>query len=211
MSFKFGRSYAGDIVVRATPVPNAVFHYNANTPALITRPGGAGTVIVFTPTVATAVFVEAKAGDYRPKTFTVASDTLETLTVTAHGYLAGDGPLRVTNSGGALPTGLAVNTDYYIEVVDANTIALHLLATLTDARVNITGNGTGTHTIGGLGTGATLFVSGTPTDSYNTFTFFVSEFTPWDAPVFEMPDRLTVRAVSASAQQIRYYFLPAGE
>lgn len=43
-------------------------------------------------------------------TFTGEADD-NLLTKTAHGLLTGDGPVRVANAGGALPTGLAASTD----------------------------------------------------------------------------------------------------
>ncbi len=82
-------------------------------------------------------------------TFTAVHGT-EIFTAAGHGLLNGDGPFRLTNSGGALPAGLAVDTDYWIIYIDANTF--YLAASLADAlvgaanKVLITGNGTGTHT-----------------------------------------------------------------
>lgn len=73
----------------------------------------------------------------------------DTLTITGHAYTAGMGPVRATNTGGALPAGLDVDTDYWIIVDDADTI--RLASSHYDARhgaaVDITDAGTGTHTI----------------------------------------------------------------
>lgn len=120
--------------------------------------------------------VRAEVGTFRMRpglqhrrTFTVASTTLNTLTCTAHGYRTGDGPLRLSNTGGGLPAGLAIDTDYWVVRVDANTIALTLTSSAanrikltavieveepegkaSDAiLVDVTTNGTGTHEIGG--------------------------------------------------------------
>lgn len=84
------------------------------------------------------------------KTFTVASTTLDTLTATTHSYANGDGPVTVTNSGGALPGGLAASTNYWIGVVDANTIKLY--KSLADvlsgaAAVDVTSSGSGTNQV----------------------------------------------------------------
>lgn len=82
------------------------------------------------------------------KTFTATHGT-ETFTAAAHGLVTGDGPFRVTNSGGALPAGLTAGVDYWIYRVDANSFrlaasfALALLGTV----VAISDNGTGTHTL----------------------------------------------------------------
>lgn len=69
-----------------------------------------------------------------------------TLTVEAHGYFVG---LKVAaTTSGTLPTGLSA-TDYYVIVVDADTIKLATSAAnaLAGTAVNITGNGVGTHTL----------------------------------------------------------------
>jgi hypothetical protein len=98
-------------------------------------------------------------------TCTVASDTFttthaaETFTQSAHGFLTGDGPIRLTNSGGALPTGTAVDTDYYVIVDDANTFKLATTRANAVAGTNITisSDGTGTHTYAGYTSGNTTF------------------------------------------------------
>lgn len=72
------------------------------------------------------------------------------ITETSHG-LANDQIVYLTNSGGALPTGLSASTAYYVIVVDANTIQLSLTA--GGSAVDITAAaGGGTHTLnyGGL-------------------------------------------------------------
>lgn len=81
-------------------------------------------------------------------TFT-ADNTTETLTATAHGLETGDGPLRLTNSGGALPTGLATATDYWIIRTGADTfkLASSLANAYASTEVAFSTNGTGTHTI----------------------------------------------------------------
>lgn len=72
------------------------------------------------------------------------------LTLTGHAYETGDGPVRLTTSG-TLPGGLALATDYWVIVVDADTI--QLAASFLDAidvsptAIDITSAGTGTHTI----------------------------------------------------------------
>jgi len=90
------------------------------------------------------------------KPFAIADDDVDAvvfaddeLTVTGHGYANGDGPVRLTTTD-TLPAGLALATDYWIGVVDANTVQLY--ATLADVlaggdAVAIGDAGTGTHTI----------------------------------------------------------------
>ncbi len=80
--------------------------------------------------------------------FTAEADD-ETMTSTGHGMETGEGPYRVSNSGGALPTGLAVDTNYWIIKVTADTF--QLAATKADAlastEITITTDGTGTQTL----------------------------------------------------------------
>jgi len=76
--------------------------------------------------------------------FTAAADT-DILTVSGRTYTDAD-IVRLSNSGGALPEGLAANTDYHVRDVSGQT--LKLAATADGAAIDITGAGTGTHFIG---------------------------------------------------------------
>lgn len=90
------------------------------------------------------------------KTVDIANDDVDsvstaadTLTVTGHAYQNGDGPMQLTTTG-TLPGGLALATNYWIEVVDVNTIKLHatLSAVLAkSAAIDLTAGEAGTHTI----------------------------------------------------------------
>ena len=81
---------------------------------------------------------------------------------------------------GALPTGLAINTDYYVTVIDANTF--NLSATLGGAFINTSGTQSGTHTLfssnfnslGGAGgeVNHTLSVGEIPSHSHNVIDQF---------------------------------------
>ena len=78
-----------------------------------------------------------------------ANTTTDAMTATAHGKSTGFGPVRLTNAGGALPAGLATATNYWLVVVDANTVKFatteaNAIAS-TPVVVDITGTGTGTH------------------------------------------------------------------
>lgn len=73
----------------------------------------------------------------------------DVITITSHGLRFGD-TVYLTNSGGALPTGLTANTDYFVIVITSNTI--QLAASPSDAGsgtpINITAAaGGGTHTV----------------------------------------------------------------
>lgn len=74
-----------------------------------------------------------------------ANDSTDVLTAVGHTHAAGD-PVRLYNSGGALPAGLAAMTDYYVRDVVGDTFKL--AATAGGAAIDITGTGTGTHYLG---------------------------------------------------------------
>ena len=72
----------------------------------------------------------------------------DTLTVTAHGRATGDGPVQLETTGTA-PGGAATLTDYWLIVVDANTV--QLAATFLNAMdlvpLDLTSAGTGSHSL----------------------------------------------------------------
>lgn len=76
------------------------------------------------------------------------NSTTDQLNHTAHGWLTGDGPIQFTNSGGAVPGGISLLTDYYVVKVDADNfkIATSLANALAGTIVDLTTNGTGTTT-----------------------------------------------------------------
>lgn len=81
-------------------------------------------------------------------TFTAANAS-ELFTSVAHGMTDGDGPYRVSTSG-ALPTGLAVDTNYWIDVQSVDTFKLattKALALAGTPDVTISTDGTGTQTL----------------------------------------------------------------
>jgi hypothetical protein len=99
---------------------------------------------------------------------TVSGDTFttthadNTFTQSSHGFLMGDGPIRLTNSGGALPAGVSTDTNYYIYYVDANTfkVSTSRANAYAGTVVDITGDGTGTHSYATYTSGATVFQRG---------------------------------------------------
>lgn len=90
--------------------------------------------------------------DIADKTFT-ANDTSMEFTSDGHGYVTGDGPVNVSNSGGALPTGLAAATNYWMIVIDDNTfkLATTLANALAGTNLAISSAGTGTQTVSSIG------------------------------------------------------------
>lgn len=77
---------------------------------------------------------------------TFVGATANAVTITAHGYKTGLKG-QVSNSGGALPTGLSAVTDYFIIVIDANTVkfASSYANSIVPTPLTISG-GTGTNT-----------------------------------------------------------------
>lgn len=92
------------------------------------------------------------------KPLTLADDDVEsvsaaadTLTLTAHSYVSGDGPFQLTTTD-TLPDPLELATDYWIIVIDANTIKLadsFADSVNTPVPIDLTDAGVGTHTISG--------------------------------------------------------------
>ncbi len=81
-------------------------------------------------------------------TFTAANAT-EQLTATSHDLQTGDGPFRLTNSGGSLPNGLAIDTNYWAIRIDADIIqcAASYQDALDAVPVAFSDDGSGTHTL----------------------------------------------------------------
>ncbi len=108
-------------------------------------------------------------------TFTAVAAT-DIITQTAHGYQTGL-VLQVSNSGGALPTGLSAVTNYYVIRIDANTyyLATSYANAVAGTRIDITGAGTGTQTatpttLGGMTAGCYGTVAADPTSSSAVWT-----------------------------------------
>lgn len=80
-------------------------------------------------------------------TFTVTIASPGVFTSTAHGLLNGDAVVLSTT--GALPTGLAAATTYY--VVNKNTNTFELSATQSGTSINTSGSQSGTHTFSASG------------------------------------------------------------
>lgn len=94
-------------------------------------------------------------------TFTVTIAAPGLVTQTAHGLATGDS-IYITTTG-ALPTGLAINTRYWVIKNDANSfwLATSLANALTATKITTTGSQSGTHTSKGaaygIGDGSTTF------------------------------------------------------
>lgn len=82
-----------------------------------------------------------------------ADSTTDKLTATAHKIKTGMA-LQVSNSGGALPGGLAATTTYWAILVDASTfkLATSYANAVAGTAIDITSNGTGTQTASTIAT-----------------------------------------------------------
>lgn len=80
---------------------------------------------------------------FRSSTVTITIASPGVVSWTAHGLLAGS-QVRLTTTG-ALPTGLAINTTYFVIPVDAN--SFQLSATQSGTAINTSGTQSGTHTM----------------------------------------------------------------
>lgn len=85
-------------------------------------------------------------------TFTANATTdILTLTSGSHAFVTGDGPFAVSNSGGALPTGLSASTNYYLifqpDDTDGVKLATSKMNALDRTDITISAAGSGTHTL----------------------------------------------------------------
>lgn len=81
-----------------------------------------------------------------PGTASSVNLTTDRVTITAHGQVTGSKGQMTTSS--ALPTGLSTSTDYYIIVIDANTVqfASSLANAVAGTAIDLTNAGVGTQT-----------------------------------------------------------------
>lgn len=111
------------------------------------------------------ITAEVTVGSYSAGTFTATAGT-DLCEYADHEFVTGL-KVRVSNSGGALPTGLSAATDYFVIVVDTDNfyLATSLANALAGTRIDITSAGTGTHTVTPQAlAGASLKLQGTIDD-----------------------------------------------
>lgn len=91
--------------------------------------------------------------DESPKTFTADAGT-DVITCTSHGYVDGESVKLTTTD--TLPDPFAVDTEYYVIYVDANSfkLATRYAYAMAGTNINILDAGTGTHSVYALGGGA---------------------------------------------------------
>lgn len=137
--------------IGAVVASKTVNHVVGATPVVITRPSPDDKVLYLAADQGDFRF---RVGDYEGKLFQ-GDDTggveEDILVAAAHGLQTGDGPFKVAE-GTTLPTGLDETTLYFVRVVDANTLTLHLsqgdAETDTD-RVDIETDGSADNVLGG--------------------------------------------------------------
>lgn len=96
---------------------------------------------------------------------TDVNTTNDTITETAHGFLTGlKGQFTTTTT---LPAGLSLSTDYWVIKVDDNTykVATSLANAQAGTQVDITDQGTGTHTFTATALSGTVKLQGSNNDS----------------------------------------------
>ena len=109
--------------------------------------------------VSRSTYANLKAVMAPAQTFTVSIASPAVFSATGHGLVAGD-KISFTTTG-ALPTGLATNTDYFIITAGLTANAFEVSTSRGGAAVNTSGSQSGTHTLHatahGKGDGATTF------------------------------------------------------
>lgn len=101
-----------------------------------------------------------------------ADSTTDFLTwsgTTTSGTFANQTAITVSNSGGALPTGLSANTTYY--VINKTSTTFQVATTPGGSAINITGNGSGTNTFSTINIGFSKYMctNVSPFASYSYF------------------------------------------
>lgn len=160
-------------------------------------------------------------GTTSAKTFTTVSTTLDTATITAHGQVTGSVG-QLTTSGG-LPAGLATTTNYFLIIVDANTVkfASSLANAVAGTAIDLTTAGTGTQTFTPTTSGSNVLKLQSSCDLINwadisgmTVTIATSAgVTVWDLATiaYSFPNFAYVRALyTPSAGQINLALMVNG-
>lgn len=193
-----------DIRMTAVTLSARMHGIVGTTPVILTRPDGMRYL-------AMQVHVDGfflKVGRYSDRTFADADVTVgdDTIDDTTHGFTSGDGPYQLTTSG-VVPAGLALLTDYFVGVVDADTYTLHTShndATKGQNPVDITAAaGGGTHNIATM---SSAIPAATNTDGQESVNL-VTEKKLTAGAIIAMPATLTIEG-SAAGSALTYWFLP---
>ena len=151
--------------------------------------------------IASVLTVDAPAAG----TFTADAST-DVMSKSAHGFKTGL-KVQVSNSGGALPSGLSAATDYFVIYVAAGTFKLATSSAnaIAGTAIDITTNGTGTQTVTPTAiAGASMKLQGSQ-DNSNWFDLGVSSNITATANIL-------LEKVDPSLRYIRaYYTMTAGQ
>lgn len=173
---------------------------------LVSRPGRERYLVLQTTVGSDWRYVP---GDYVPRLNFQGDDTggaEEDLLVfgAPHNLTTGDGPYKLTQ-GTTLPSGLDETTLYFVRVVNATTITLHLSredAINNVSRVDLVDDGTGDNDLGGMPPGA----AATTTDGYNSLLINLT-FSDAVLIIVAAPDKFTVSSPTG-ANRLTYWFIP---
>lgn len=144
----------------------------------------------------------------KSQTFTAEAAT-DLITSAAHG-LINDSIIQVSNSGGALPTGLAAATNYF--VLEATTDTFKLSATEGGAVIDVSGAGSGTQTFNAIKGGDTFTGAIVPTGTYEVGTIITQTKNIQTAPkatVIESIFEKIVAGGTRDAGHAEYYSVTA--
>lgn len=186
---------------------------------------GAGTTTATSaPTIETINLAESKSAviaaivdvtSHTSGAFTAA--VTDICTKSAHSFVTGI-VVQVSNSGGALPTGLSAGTNYYVTRIDGDTfyLATTLANALAGTKIDITGAGSGTHTITPTAfAGGALKLQGTLDDGASwvdvpneTKTITADSTEVWELDVIRYPDYRIYPTLTAGSMTVSAKALP---
>jgi hypothetical protein len=144
-------------------------------------------------------YLNFKYGDFNTPVRTISAINTGTnvLTSALHGQLTGTGVrVGVVGSGSAMPTGLAVNTTYYMAAIDANTFKLYD----TEAHAIANDGATGIVVMSTAGTGTIKFIVNTP---LTLTTEDGLQLIGWNAAITKMPS-LKLTAVDSAIGEMEF-------
>lgn len=137
----------------------------------------------------------------KSQSFTNVAAT-DVITSAAHGLKNGD-IVQVSNTGGALPTGLSASTNYY--VIDATTDTFKLSATYFGASVDMTDTGSGTHSFNAISGGDTFTGVTIPTGTYEVGSIVTQSQNLPNAPKAKVLETVFEKMMAADGRHIIFY------
>ncbi len=140
-----------------------------------------------------------RVGDYRARVFTTVFAT-NVATIVDHGFATGDGPFQLTTVT-TLPDPLALLTNFWVVRIDDDDFkfatSFENAVAVVPVVVDLTDDGTGDHTLGGL----PILPAADVDDGYSSILLTVGRY------VISAPNKLTVKGGDAAAV-LNYWWLP---